>query len=498
MEIELQETKAARSLGVVTNGNLDWAAERDFLEKQLDDKSREIFSIKKQTKEQADAHEKSLNEKDAEISDLKEKLKLSLPESGRQQAAEDLASALKSKDDELHSLKQKLTKFMGIAKSKVKEAEMKDQEIERLKISLEAAVSPATSILSQDQESLLRGPSGCAVEFPISKKNDDDLFLLVHRIICTDMKNVEVSGTISGMFSGAFGSALGSALGSENDPFVTLSFLKWAIRTPTVQEGGSNTEWNNLQARIILSKSDLTEPILVKVFDENSIRANVLIGQAAFNIRDLINRKNELCEFSLELEDYSGEKTGMISLTVALYSLTGPSSDTSPELDKSTEYLQCEVEYKDEISRLQETLSQRERSLEMAALTMSETMKATEEKDVGINSMLRRIEDLTLELDEKDLSLRKLQNQMSLFDELKQKNISFEIMVSEKDTIIDALTNEGQQLAKKQNDMEKMTRKLKEMIKKKDSEIEVFKSAQTVTDQSSSQAEIMESAKAWT
>ena len=447
-----------------TDEKNDWATEKEFLQRQLDDKSREIFSIKIQAKEGFESQTKLLIEKDTEISQLSEQLR-----SSQMQLVVDLEALLKKKDEELNAMKQKLAKYMSVAKLKVKELELKEEMIGQLKSALEASSSKATGVTCNISQSTVSSFDGHKAP---TDMDSDEFFLLVHRIACFNLKNVEAGSSISGMFGGAISSALSSALGTENDPFVTVQFQNWSLKTPTIQEGGSNVEWNNLQARIILRKSDFQEPLFVDVFDENSIRANVHIGRCIVNLQSLLDKKNEIVDFNLELEDSAGERAGMISLGLAIFSHEKIIADLVDDSNLGSK-LGFEVV---EVERLKEVLAQRERSLEMTAQAMSDAVKTSEEKDITINELLRRLDDLSLELQEKDTTLRMSQNQQSIIEELKQKCESLEKDIMENKSVIEAFTEEGRILAKKQSDLEKINRKIKEMLKKKDMELESVKS----------------------
>jgi chromosome segregation ATPase len=173
--------------------------------------------------------------------------------------------------------------------------------------------------------------------------------------------------------------------------------------------------------------------------------------------------------FRLELEDSAGEKAGVIDIGLELISCE--KKDSNPVDDPN------KVE-KQEVDRLKEALAQREKSLEMTAQAMSDALKTSEEKDSGINELLRRLDDLSLELQEKDIALRASQNQTSFAEELKQKYESLEKVVIEKNSVIEAFREEGQHLAIKQSEMEKMTRKMKGILKNKELELESLKSTQ--------------------
>ena len=152
-------------------------AENDYLQNQLDEKSREIFTLKSKHAE--------------EIESLK---------------ASSGDEAVRKKDEEITALATKSKKLNALVKAKMKELEAKDQEITELKISLEQG---ASSITATDNSQALRLIAETSLE---ELGLGSQPLLMIKRIECNDLKCVEMGGAISGMIGGAFGNAFGSAV----------------------------------------------------------------------------------------------------------------------------------------------------------------------------------------------------------------------------------------------------------------------------------------------
>jgi hypothetical protein len=234
--------------------------------------------------------------------------------------------------------------------------------------------------------------------------NENLSLLNISKIECSGLKNVEMGGTLSSMFGGALGGALSGALGGENDPFVVINFGSWSMKTSTIKEGGNNVVWDKLDMTVSLPKEVISDnKITLEVYDENNIRANVLIGKGVLLIEDMdLNSSGNNFESCIQLYNESNETTGVITLTMSIQqSSFGPSSaESSNSTDNKA---------KQEIVKLKEIIKQREKSLETANSNMAALTKASEGDETGVDDLLRRIEDLSLELQQKDSMLRDLQ-----------------------------------------------------------------------------------------
>jgi hypothetical protein len=68
--------------------------------------------------------------------------------------------------------------------------------------------------------------------------------------------------------------------------------MQWTGRTPTKNEGGSSTSWDELDICCEIMKRDVKEKkkLTVKAFDENTMVADVLIGTVHFTLGEVIER----------------------------------------------------------------------------------------------------------------------------------------------------------------------------------------------------------------
>ena len=233
--------------------------------------------------------------------------------------------------------------------------------------------------------------------------NENLSLLNISKIECSGLKNVEMSGTLSSMFGGAIGGALSGALGGENDPFVVINFGSWSMKTSTIKEGGNNVVWDKLDMTVSLPKEVISDnKITIEVYDENNIRANVLIGKGFLLLEDMdLNSSGNNFESCIQLYNESNETTGVITLTMSFQQSSSGynSAENNPTDNKA----------KQEIVKLKEIIKQREKSLETANSNLAALTKASEGDETGVDDLLRRIEDLSLELQQKDSMLRDLQ-----------------------------------------------------------------------------------------
>lgn len=221
----------------------------------------------------------------------------------------------------------------------------------------------------------------------------------------------------------------------------------------------------------------------IEVYDENNVRANVLIGSASLNVEGMSASIGELVEYTRELIDSDGVVTGIIKLQMALI-FTSPGPSTGISIQNSTTdnesgaLEQNNAKLKlldDEIKKAHEIIEQRERALESTSVAMAESVKLAEEKDLEVIGLLKRMDDLTLELQGKESMLRMLQSEAAATGSLGAEVALLKGSLNEKDKIIEAFNQEGQALSKKQGEMEKIARKMKDMVKKRDTEITELK-----------------------
>ena len=119
-------------------------------------------------------------------------------------------------------------------------------------------------------------------------------------------------------------------------------------------------------------------------------------------------------------------------------------------------------------SKLVELVTERERALEASALKMAET-------HMQLEAAQRKIIDLSNEVSEKDSKLRQSQVTATGEVELRKQLQRAQELMKEKEGRLAAFEQEGQNLSKKQSEMEKIVRTTKADVKKRDTEIAKLK-----------------------
>ena len=122
----------------------------------------------------------------------------------------------------------------------------------------------------------------------------------------------------------------------------------------------------------------------------------------------------------------------------------------------------------EESSKLVELVTERERALEASALKMAET-------HMQLEAAQRKIIDLSNEVSEKDSKLRQSQVTATGEVELRKQLQRAQELMKEKEGRLAAFEQEGQNLSKKQSEMEKIVRTTKADVKKRDTEIAKLK-----------------------
>ena len=122
--------------------------------------------------------------------------------------------------------------------------------------------------------------------------------------------------------------------GGENDPFVAFNFGSWSVKTRTIEEGGSNVEWNDLN---ITLGCDCTHALPLEVIDENKTLANVLIGSGSLDLSSLLEKPGTAISLSARLSK-GQEVTGSITVKATYYPASAamqPPTLQSPEKEAS-------------------------------------------------------------------------------------------------------------------------------------------------------------------
>eukprot|EP01031_Cornospumella_fuschlensis_P031995 gene31995-38687_t len=139
------------------------------------------------------------------------------------------------------------------------------------------------------------------------------------------------------------------------------------------------------------------------------------------------------------------------------------------ELLKQTNVLSIDNrKLNEDIVKCREVVSERERALESSNVKLAELMAQTD-------ALSAKCQDLANEIVEKDKMLKQFQLSSSDDAESKKQTARLLEQVSEQAKRLHAFETEGQQLAKKQSEMEKTVRKSKQEIKEKEQEIAKLK-----------------------
>ena len=202
-DLKDQQPLSVPPLAAVSSEARDSDALISALQNQLDEKSREIFVMKKKLQTDTEDLNKALVEKDQTIARLNDLASLLQEEINRLRSGNGTATeisgnvsdeSLQKKDEEIALHKSKIQKYNSMLKAKMKELEAKEVEITLLRAN---------------------GSLGAGRSVPTdSATSSTTMSVLIKRIECNGLKNVEVGGALSGMLGGAFGGAFGDALGA--------------------------------------------------------------------------------------------------------------------------------------------------------------------------------------------------------------------------------------------------------------------------------------------
>ena len=152
-------------------------------------------------------------------------------------------------------------------------------------------------------------------DLPTSFKNGE---LAVRRITARGLTNKELFG--------------------KSDPYVKLSLEGNDMVQTKVKSGeGDNVTWDNLDYKFAVTDFVLRgKDMLVEVFDENSLRADTLIGRAETSMKaaGASNKIGSSVEISVAIRDAVGRKTGRIILDAVLTE-KAPEPEATLDLPKS-------------------------------------------------------------------------------------------------------------------------------------------------------------------
>ena len=116
----------------------------------------------------------------------------------------------------------------------------------------------------------------------MTEKSMNTLIIIITRIVCTELLNVELMG--------------------QNDPFVVLQLGDTELKTEHVEDAGANATFDDLHLELSVSEEVIkSTDMAVSVYDHNDMRASALIGKATINIADILNSLGDEVKFSVDL-----------------------------------------------------------------------------------------------------------------------------------------------------------------------------------------------------
>lgn len=135
---------------------------------------------------------------------------------------------------------------------------------------------------------------------PVDGKPFEMGVLLVTRIVCQDLVNVE-------------------GWGGKNDPYVTLRLGAAEKKTEHIPEGGANVCFDCLNFVFDVDKAALDfESMSVTVTDRNTMNSDVVIGAASSSVKFAALRVGEELQLPLPLKGAKGTDTGKVILFLTL------------------------------------------------------------------------------------------------------------------------------------------------------------------------------------
>eukprot|EP01031_Cornospumella_fuschlensis_P026043 gene26043-31445_t len=168
------------------------------------------------------------------------------------------------------------------------------------------AVSPGKEIVLSEQLVDKKGKSAgtCEIRAEVRKldtknvpKLPDELTHVELHCFCIsafELKNTEIMG--------------------KQDPFVLIKVGEGKMQSPVQVDAGSDTIFENLDMRLILSKQELQQEVLVEVWDQNTT-GNRLIGTGKASLRSLRTLKEER-QVPVNLFTKDGSKAGRLLLSL--------------------------------------------------------------------------------------------------------------------------------------------------------------------------------------
>lgn len=147
--------------------------------------------------------------------------------------------------------------------------------------------------------------------------------VFITRIVCSDLKNVDFMGS--------------------NDPYVMVKFGAWSAKTLYQDDAGSTAEWNKLRFWLQATHKMLqADTLSIQVYDYNAIMAHAFIGEATVSIQSLLATSGVLTEFTTDIHNKRGRKSGQVTLSIKLEPPRDPGS-VDPDMGAGSKELQQEA-----------------------------------------------------------------------------------------------------------------------------------------------------------
>jgi len=138
--------------------------------------------------------------------------------------------------------------------------------------------------------------------------------LLIKRIVCQDLSNVE-------------------SFGGKNDPYILLKLGPEKRQTAPIQEGGSSVTFDLLDMSLDVGRDTIEfDQMNVKVMDKNDFNDDVLIGECDMPVMPLLHRVNEVVEFRFQLVNAKKKSSGVAILFLQLVDIDDVQSDLEVNL----------------------------------------------------------------------------------------------------------------------------------------------------------------------
>jgi hypothetical protein len=108
----------------------------------------------------------------------------------------------------------------------------------------------------------------------------------------------------------------------KQDPYVVLSIGDWTDKTYTINEAGDDASWKFLPIQCDMNRQLLESSALdVKVWDENSGRADALIGVGSASLISCGAQIDKIVELRVKLVDEKGQPAGRLVINCSLCSI---------------------------------------------------------------------------------------------------------------------------------------------------------------------------------